>query len=146
VRIVTIITQLPQRLVDVAVAAFGPGERDPNGLVGLVGVGRIAGEITSLDTISVADRAAGLIGVVASLNIALFVFNLIPLVPLDGGHIVIALFDGIRRGFAKALKRPTPAPIDATKILPVTLVVTVLLGAMTLLLLYADIVKPISLL
>jgi membrane-associated protease RseP (regulator of RpoE activity) len=145
VGIVAVITQLPQRLVDVAVAAFGPGDRDPNGLIGVVGVGRLAGEITSMSDIPIASRAAGIIEVVASLNIALFVFNLIPLVPLDGGHIAIALIDGIRRFFAKIFKRPEPGPIDATRILPVTLVVTVLLGAMTLLLVYADIVKPITL-
>ena len=57
----------------------------------------------------------------------------------------IALIDGIRRFFARIFKRPEPGPIDATRILPVTLVVTVLLGAMTLLLVYADIVKPITL-
>ena len=146
VGILTVIVQLPQRLVDVAVAAFGPGERDPNGLIGVVGVGRLAGEITSLNEVPIASRAAGLIEVVASLNIALFVFNLIPLVPLDGGHIAIALFDGIRRFFAKLFKRPAPGPIDATRILPVTFIVTILLGAMTLLLVYADIVKPVTLL
>ena len=146
VGIVTIITQLPQRLGDVAVAAFGPEERDPNGLIGVVGVGRLAGEITSLTDVPIASRAAGLVEVLASLNIALFVFNLIPLVPLDGGHILVALIDGVRRFFAKLVGRPEPNPIDATKILPVTLVVTVLLIGMTLLLLYADIVKPITLL
>ncbi|HOW01850.1 MAG TPA: site-2 protease family protein [Rhodoglobus sp.] len=145
VGIISVITQLPQRLVEVAVAAFGPGDRDPNGLIGVVGVGRLAGEITSMSDIPIASRAAGIIEVVASLNIALFVFNLIPLVPLDGGHIAIALIDGIRRFFARIFKRPEPGPIDATRILPVTLVVTVLLGAMTLLLVYADIVKPITL-
>ncbi len=144
--IVTVIGQLPQRLVDVANAAFGNAERDPNGLIGVVGVGRIAGEISSLSDVPLATRAAGLAEVLASLNIALFVFNLIPLLPLDGGHIIVALFEGVRRGFAKLFKRPAPGPIDATKIIPVTLVVTVLLGAMTLLLLYADIVKPISIL
>lgn len=146
VGIITIIGQLPARLIDVANAAFGPEERDPNGLIGVVGVGRLAGEITSLEEVPISARAAGLIEVVASLNIALFVFNLIPLVPLDGGHIAVALFDGVRRFFAKLFRRPAPGPIDATKILPVTVVVTVLLGAMTLLLLYADIVKPITLL
>ncbi len=146
VGIVTIITQLPQRLVDVAVSAFGPGERDPNGLIGVVGVGRLAGEITSLTDVPVATRAIGLIEVVASLNIALFVFNLIPLVPLDGGHIAVALFEGVRRFFAKLFKRPAPGPIDATRILPVTLAVSVVLIAMTVLLVYADIVKPITLL
>ncbi len=144
--IITVIGQLPQRLVDVANAAFGTAERDPNGLIGVVGVGRIAGEISSLSDVPLATRAVGLTEVLASLNIALFVFNLIPLLPLDGGHIIVALFEGLRRGFAKLFKRPPPAPIDATKIIPVTLVVTVLLVAMTLLLLYADIVKPISIL
>jgi len=80
---------------------------------------------------------------VISLNLGLF--NLLPVPVLDGGHIAIALIDGIRRFFARIFKRPEPGPIDATRILPVTLVVTVLLGAMTLLLVYADIVKPITL-
>ncbi len=146
VGIVTVITQLPQRLVDVAVSAFGPGERDPNGLIGVVGVGRLAGEITSLTDVPIANRALGLIEVVASLNIALFVFNLIPLVPLDGGHIAVALFEGLRRFFAKLFRRPIPGPVDATRILPITLAVSVVLIAMTLLLVYADIVKPITLL
>ncbi len=94
----------------------------------------------------VADRAAALIQLVAGLNVALFVFNLIPLPPLDGGHILVALIDGVRRMFAKLFKRPQPNPIDAAKVIPVTLAVTMLLGALTLLLVIADIIKPISIL
>src|SRR5690554_6778896 len=48
-----IVLNLPQRLIDVAEAAFGPEERDPNGPLSVVGVGRIAGEITSIDTIPI---------------------------------------------------------------------------------------------
>jgi membrane-associated protease RseP (regulator of RpoE activity) len=145
VRLVTVIAHLPQRVVDLAVSTFGPGQRDPNGLVGVVGVGRIAGEITSLNTVPVADRASSLIMLVGGLNIALFVFNLIPLPPLDGGHIVVALIDGVRRIFAKIMRKPAPRPIDAAKVIPVTLVVATLLGALTVLLLIADIIKPITL-
>ena len=145
-RLVTTIAHLPQRVVDLAVSTFGPGERDPNGLIGVVGVGRIAGEITSLNSIPVADRAASLIQLVGGLNVALFVFNLIPLPPLDGGHIVVALIDGARRLFATIARRPKPKPIDAAKVIPVTLVVASLLGGLTLLLIIADIVKPISIL
>jgi membrane-associated protease RseP (regulator of RpoE activity) len=146
VRVAKIIGNLPQRLVDVANAAFGSGERDPNGPVSVVGVGRLAGEIASIDTAPVADRASALIGLVASLNIALFVFNLVPLLPLDGGHVAGALFEGARRRLAKLFKRPDPGPVDIAKLLPLTLAVVVILGGMSALLVYADIVKPISIL
>ena len=145
-RVAKIIVNLPQRLIDVADAAFGAGERDPNGPVSVVGVGRLAGEIASINTAPVADRAAALIGLLASLNIALFVFNLIPLLPLDGGHVAGALFEAVRRRLAKIFKRPDPGPVDIAKLLPLTVVVVVVLGGMSALLVYADIVKPITVL
>ncbi|MGW4927705.1 M50 family metallopeptidase [Agromyces sp. NPDC004153] len=141
-----IIVNLPQRMVDVWNAAFGTEERDPNGPISVVGVGRLSGEIASLDEIPLASKAAGLIGILASLNIALFVFNLIPLLPLDGGHIAGALWEAIRRGFAKVFRRPDPGPVDLAKLMPLTFGVVIVLGAMSALLVYADIVKPVTLL
>ena len=140
-----IIVHLPQRLVDVATAAFGPGERDPNGPMGLVGVGRLAGEVTALDTVPFAERFSSLLSIVASVNVALFVFNMIPLLPLDGGHIAGALWEAIKRAFAKVFKRREPGPVDIARLMPLTYVVVIVLGAMSLLLAYADIVKPVTL-
>ena len=76
------------------------------------------------------NRVAGLLSLLASLNIALFVFNLIPLLPLDGGHIAVALWDGIKRAWAKIFHRPPPKPVDATKLVPVTFVVVIALVVM----------------
>ena len=145
-RVGEMIFNLPARLVDVVNAAFGPDERDPNGPISVVGVGRLAGEISSIDTIPVVDKVSSLIGLLASLNIALFVFNLVPLMPLDGGHVAGALWEGIRRFFAKLFGRKDPGPVDIAKLVPLTLVVVVLLGSMSALLIYADLVKPISIL
>ena len=145
VGVVRVILTLPQRLVDVAEAAFGPAQRDPNGPLSVVGVGRIAGEIASVDSLAVSDRIASLVGILASLNVALFVFNLVPLLPLDGGHVAVGIVDELRRKLYRVQGKADPGPIDAKKLIPVTLVVIVMLASMSLLLMYADIVNPIRL-
>jgi membrane-associated protease RseP (regulator of RpoE activity) len=135
---------LPARLVAVGRAAFSSEPRDPNGPISVVGVGRIAGEVSAMEDVPVKSRIATLIGLVGSLNIALFVFNLIPLLPLDGGHVAGALWEAIRRGFARVFRRRDPGPVDIAKLLPLTYVVGVLLLGMGVLLIYADIVKPVN--
>ena len=142
-----LVIALPARLVDVAKAAFGPGERDPSGPIGVVGVTRLAGEVAAADQpgFELREKTGTMISMLASLNMALFVFNLLPLLPLDGGHVAGALVEGVRRWIARLRGRPDPGPVDISRMLPLTNAVAIVLLVMTVLLLYADIVKPIRL-
>lgn len=141
----SLVLQLPQKVYQVAESAFGNKKRDINGPISVVGVGRIAGEITSSADFDLGSRFAALIGILASLNIALFVFNLLPLLPLDGGHIVVALWEGTRNWIQRLRGKPSLPPLDTAKLVPITVAVTVLLVGVSALLIYADIVKPITL-
>ena len=144
-----IIVRIPEKMAGVVQAAFGQGERDPNGPISVVGVGRIGGEVAALEI--PADeggnwvKIAQLVMLVASLNLALFVFNLIPLLPLDGGHIAGATWEAIKRGFARLRHRPDPGYVDVAKGLPIAYGMSMVLIVMSVLLIYADIVKPIKL-
>ena len=82
---------------------------------------------------------------VASLNIFVGIFNLLPLLPLDGGHMAIAIADAVRYRIAQIRGREKPAPIDINRLTPVTALVFTLLLALTVLLLIADIVNPVNL-
>lgn len=139
-----IMTQLPVRIYDTAVDLFTGQPRDPNGPLSVVGAGRLAGEFAAVDA-PVLARVQAIISLLASLNIALFVFNLIPLLPLDGGHVVVALWDGVKRWFAR-IRGKVARPVDATKLVPVTFVVVVLLIGMGGILFLADVFNPIQLL
>jgi membrane-associated protease RseP (regulator of RpoE activity) len=139
-----IIWQMPVKVWEAGTTLITGEERDPNGPLSIVGAGVLAGEVAAAEA-PVLNRVAGFLSLLASLNIALFVFNLIPLLPLDGGHIAVALWDGIKRAFAKLTNRPPPKPVDATKLVPVTFVVVVALIAMGAVLILTDLVNPVSL-
>jgi membrane-associated protease RseP (regulator of RpoE activity) len=143
-----VVLRIPQKMVGIANAAFGDGVRDPNGPMSVVGVGRVAGEVADGQLLGVAESGYSkfvvLLSLIASLNLALFVFNLIPLLPLDGGHAAGALWEGLKRQVAKVRGRPNPGYVDVAKALPLAYAVSIALIGMSALLIYADVVNPIK--
>lgn len=138
------IMELPQQVLMVAQATFGLGERDPNGAVSILGVGQLAGEVSSANA-PIDARLASLLLLIGTLNLALFAFNLIPLLPLDGGHVLGAVYESAKRRAGKLILRRDPGPIDTARALPIAYAVWVLLLFTGLLLIFADIVNPIGL-
>lgn len=140
-----VVLNIPEKMKGVAKAAFSDEARDPNGPISVVGVTRIAGDVAESPKVELGQKVLLLLNLLASLNLALFVFNLIPLLPLDGGHIAGALWEAIKRPIARARGIVGPVYVDVTKALPVAYAVSLLLIGMSVLLIYADVVKPISL-
>jgi membrane-associated protease RseP (regulator of RpoE activity) len=135
--------RFPEKLVGVAKSIVG-GQRDQDSPMSVVGASRVAGEIAA-SNLDVGAKAATLIMLLASLNLFLALFNFIPLLPLDGGHMIGAIWEGIRRGFAKLFGRPDPGYVDVAKLLPIAYVAASVIVVMGVLLVIADIVNPIKL-
>jgi membrane-associated protease RseP (regulator of RpoE activity) len=110
----------------------------------VVGIAQISGTIGSSESIDLLDKFATGLLILASLNFALFGFNMLPLLPLDGGHLAGGIYEWLKRGVFKLLRRPAPGPADTALLMPITWVVFIALMAMSALLIIADLVNPIS--
>jgi membrane-associated protease RseP (regulator of RpoE activity) len=144
-QVAQMILTLPQQLTDVAISTFSGEPRNPNGAVSVVGIGQISGEISSNNNLEVVDKLSVGLSILASLNFALFGFNMLPLLPLDGGHIAGGIYESLKRGIFRILRKPAPGPADTALLMPATWFVFILLMAMSALLIIADLVNPITL-
>jgi membrane-associated protease RseP (regulator of RpoE activity) len=113
-------------------------ERDPDTPISVVGASRLGGEAIE------AGLPEVFLMIFISLNIFIGIFNLLPLLPVDGGHIAIAWFEKIRSWIYAGLKKPDPGRVDYYKLMPLTYAVILIGGAFTLLTITADVVNPIS--
>jgi membrane-associated protease RseP (regulator of RpoE activity) len=86
-----------------------------------------------------------LLMLIAGFNFFIGMFNFVPLLPLDGGHIASALWEGLRRGLARLRGRPDPGYVDAAKLLPVAYVVASAMLVMGMVLIVGDFVVPVHL-
>ncbi|WP_330173342.1 site-2 protease family protein [Streptomyces sp. NBC_01498] len=137
------IIALPSKIPDLWNAAFSDGERKDDSPVGVVGAARIGGEVMTLD-VPAQNQVAMMLFLLAGFNLSLFLFNMLPLLPLDGGHMAGALWESVRRSLARLFKRPDPGPFDVAKLMPVAYVVAGIFICFTLLVLIADVVNPVK--
>ena len=119
--------------------------RDVYGPMSSVGASRAAGEIASTDQIDAAAKLASLFTVLGAVNLFVALFNFVPLLPLDGGHIAAAFYEAVRRAIARLFGRPDPGPVDTAKLLPVAYVVGAVILISGVVLILADIIDPIRL-
>ena len=143
-RTVRTVLDLPTRMMAVWNAAFGDEEREKDGPIGVVGMGRLGGDIAQ-PNVAASDKIAGFFSVLGGINPARLRLDLLPLLPFDGGHAAGAVWEGLRNGFARLTRRPEPAPVDISKALPLTYAMAILLVCMSALLIYADLVNPVRL-
>lgn len=143
VRTAAAVVSMPARLYDLAGAVFGVNPRDPSGPIGVVGLARISGELAA-GSAGWRPATLDILLLLAGLNLSLFVFNLIPLVPLDGGNALVALFEMARRAWARWFGRTQPPAVDGAALLPLTYTVAFALLAMAVLVTIADVVKPLT--
>lgn len=139
------LVEIPQRVPALFGAAFLGEERDPQGPIGVVGVSRISGEVFAFESFTTTEKISYFFQLLAGVNLVLFLFNLLPIYPLDGGHIAGALYEKARSSVARLRGRPDPGPFDIARLMPVAYVVAGLFLALSALLFVADIVNPITL-
>ena len=148
----------PSKIGNLWGTVFEGKQRDANGAIGVVGIGRLGGQVADSSVLDAQDKIFFLTELLATVNLLLFFFNLLPLLPLDGGHVAGALVEAAKRGRARlrartsvgagdaaAERKRQPIYVDTAQMVPVMYVVASVLIVVTLLVVYADIVKPVNL-
>ena len=142
---VVALAQFPVKVYNVVADMATGRPRDIYGPMSIVGASAVAGEAIGLEGASLGDRVAMFASLLASVNLFLALFNLVPLPPLDGGHVAGALYDSVRRWLARLRGKPDPGPADTAKMVPVAYVVAGFLLVCGVALIVADIFSPMKL-
>ncbi|MDR2508576.1 MAG: M50 family metallopeptidase [Candidatus Ancillula sp.] len=133
---------IPAGMVDAVRSLVTNQERQERNLVSVVGVGQIA-VASEKATDDFAQKVANIFSILGSLNIALFVLNLIPLLPLDGGHSANAIYEALKRLVFRLRKRPRPGAADLARSQPVAYIIYGFLILMFITMVLADIFHPL---
>lgn len=138
------VARIPERIPAVWQAIADPSVTDPERPLGIIGAGRIGGEILAQD-FDTQTKALWVLNLLAGFNMSLFLLNLLPLLPLDGGHVLGAVIDWVRRGWAVVRRRAHPRPFDVATLMPLAYVVVLAFIGLSLLTALADIINPVRL-
>jgi membrane-associated protease RseP (regulator of RpoE activity) len=140
---VKVVASLPRAIPDLFARnrANTPGGQ----VTSVVGAGDVTGQVLAAP-IGWQPKADLVLLIVASLNIFIGAFNLLPLLPMDGGHLAVVIYERIRAWFARLRRRPDPGPVDYRRLIPVSVGVFALLVGVGLLLIMADLVNPVHIL
>jgi membrane-associated protease RseP (regulator of RpoE activity) len=137
------VTALPRELPKLFVK--NPSSTTPDQeVVGVVG----AAEATGTEVASNAGwqyKVSFVLLLIASLNIFFGLFNLLPLLPMDGGHIAVIIYERIRAWVARLRGRPDPGLADMAKLLPVSFSLFLVLVIFSVALVVANIINPVNL-
>ncbi|WP_273412108.1 M50 family metallopeptidase [Corynebacterium appendicis] len=132
------IIAFPGKIPGVVSAIFG-GERDVEGPISVVGASRAGGELVEQ------NQWAVFFSLLASLNFFLALFNLVPLPPLDGGHIAVVLYEAVRDRIRRLRGLPPGEPVNYEKLMPLTYSMAALLLGVGVLVMIADVTNPVRL-
>ncbi len=136
-----VITELPKAIPKL----FAHNRADTAGgkVTSIVGAGDATGQVIGAK-IGWRQKVTITVLIVASLNIFVGLFNLLPLLPLDGGHIAVVLYERARAYVARLRRRPDPGLVDMRKLVPVSFGIFAVLIFIGLMLIMADLVNPVS--
>jgi membrane-associated protease RseP (regulator of RpoE activity) len=137
----SLLLELPMRVSNLVATAVGSQPRDLDGPISIIGVSVISGDLVAQQA-PATWRLLDFIVLLASVNLALFFFNLLPILPLDGGHVAGALYEWGKR---KLRIGRAAEPVDTAKLMPVAYLFAFVLLGFSLLLIYVDLIAPIRL-
>jgi membrane-associated protease RseP (regulator of RpoE activity) len=134
--------KLPAALPDLF--AKNRGKTPAGNVSSIVGAANDAGQVVAAGG-GWQFTVSELLLIVISLNIFVGAFNLLPLLPLDGGHLAIVFYERIRAWLARLRGRPDPGLVNMQKLIPVSVGVFAVLVGLGLILIAADIFNPVHL-
>ncbi|MDQ1486289.1 MAG: hypothetical protein QOJ62_1982 [Actinomycetota bacterium] len=108
----------------------------------VVGVAQFAGEAFKANGLS--GGVFTLVGLVASVNLFIGIFNLFPFLPLDGGHVAILGYEKARDAVRRRQHKPAAGPVDLNKLMPVTYTFLVIIVGISAMILFADVLNPVT--